>query len=868
MAPSKDTNKLFEAILDGNTEKTAILLKKIKPQNPNTLRSMSGKSLLHTAIASAQPRLEVINLLIDCGMSWPVDVIDSEELYRACWEKRSFMSIFQGSIWLQMELAQSLGLFWVNSALVAYPEEVQKTFGATCKIAAAIACLGGGSSALSHWMTSVPAWDQRDMIRSAIVASALCCDCMQCKLCKSPGLPDIERRISGLNYLWRQTTFTREPWLLAAYMSRSFAAFAALLESYDKTAQDIVANSKHQLPPIQRCSWEVADSEHASLRAGSLLQCHVMWSLGTSVVAKIFMSFFDAMPHLFEHRDENTERNVWHCLAATGEHGSQYIRRFMSTSVIQQQEKLLAQLTSIDSVGCNPWTLVLFHSSYALDKDSLSDPLEDWIDFCGTLEIWQQTMTCIISHQMWDEWHRIVRLWAKYRSSGSSSVAGTLTLVQCARLWQAAILSQQYEVVIEMEEILRPHLSNLHQHMPRFHLEQLGWNDGPAFLQAFRLWRHPCDGIKPSLLALVDLGVSVSVALPDTKETALHLARTNDQVQFLLQRGADIWARDAQLRLPLHTACLNAAPQVVDALLCVCHQHRLPHVGAASGQWSKQMVRATDATGQTPWHCLARSTSRLPHKKDGENPVAAIAKLLLDAQVDPTQRDMYGRTGLFYAAQQGCHVIVSGILTSHDAISRSLTYAALQISDRQGMMPLDAAVVATLSSRSCRQFPCRMRAVNCLAENTPPEREVASNLSAMLPSPTRSNAALQTLLRQSRKLDAPVICWLLLTTIPHPSLPDDMPLLALLRLLHMRGHGPAQTWVLTAWVLKLQEWVLLLGKEYGLEACRDELEAVLPGLLAQPAAANMFEGLQPPRSPPPTTTLRCTFTLNKMRRFA
>lgn len=144
--------------------------------------------------------------------------------------------------------------------------------------------------------------------------------------------------------------------------------------------------------------------------------------------------------------------------------------------------------------------------------------------------------------------------------------------------------------------------------------------------------RHPAV-----VQVLLDAGVDLtSTRLPDGS-TPLHLVTRADVAQLLVDRGADVNAKGAAGRRPLHEAvCFDETGE----------QRQIVRVLVAAGA----ALDAVDGSGQT---CLFRAifadTSLAPQ---------SLVPLLLDAGVDPTIADNEGDTPLATALRQ-LRVLVS-----------------------------------------------------------------------------------------------------------------------------------------------------------------------------------------------------------------
>ncbi|CAI9780187.1 unnamed protein product [Fraxinus pennsylvanica] len=108
-------------------------------------------------------------------------------------------------------------------------------------------------------------------------------------------------------------------------------------------------------------------------------------------------------------------------------------------------------------------------------------------------------------------------------------------------------------------------------------------------------------------------------------DTVLHLSCLYGHlscVQFLLERGANLEAKDEDGAIPLHDACAGGYTEVVQLLLN----------SANDPDRIKRMLETVDVEGDTPLHHAARG--------EYEN----VIRLLLAYGASPTAANTYGKT--------------------------------------------------------------------------------------------------------------------------------------------------------------------------------------------------------------------------------
>ncbi|KAF5737515.1 Ankyrin repeat family protein isoform 1 [Tripterygium wilfordii] len=123
--------------------------------------------------------------------------------------------------------------------------------------------------------------------------------------------------------------------------------------------------------------------------------------------------------------------------------------------------------------------------------------------------------------------------------------------------------------------------------------------------------------------ALDNLNGSIDEPVEDG-DTALHLTCLYGHlpcVQLLLERGANLEARDEDGGIPLHDACAGGFAEIVQHLI----------TRANSPERVTRMLESVDAEGDTPLHHAAR----------GEH--VGVIRLLLAAGSSPTRANISGK---------------------------------------------------------------------------------------------------------------------------------------------------------------------------------------------------------------------------------
>ncbi|XP_011077298.1 tankyrase-2 [Sesamum indicum] len=125
-------------------------------------------------------------------------------------------------------------------------------------------------------------------------------------------------------------------------------------------------------------------------------------------------------------------------------------------------------------------------------------------------------------------------------------------------------------------------------------------------------------------LALESFNGNIDEPMEDG-DTLLHLTCLYGHlpcVQFLLERGADLEAKDEDGGIPLHDACAGGYTQIAQLIIS----------RASDPERVKRMLETVDTEGDTPLHHAAR----------GE--YGNVIRLLLAHGASPTRTNIYGKT--------------------------------------------------------------------------------------------------------------------------------------------------------------------------------------------------------------------------------
>ncbi|GMN39254.1 hypothetical protein TIFTF001_008490 [Ficus carica] len=147
-------------------------------------------------------------------------------------------------------------------------------------------------------------------------------------------------------------------------------------------------------------------------------------------------------------------------------------------------------------------------------------------------------------------------------------------------------------------------------------------SDTPPHLRALASASHLGDAHALGL-ALDNLEGSIDQPVEDG-DTALHLCCLYghlDCVQLLIERGANLEAKDEDGAIPLHDACAGGYTEIVQLLIN----------SANNAENIKRMLETVDAEGDTPLHHAAR----------GEHP--DVIGLLLASGASLTIVNLYGK---------------------------------------------------------------------------------------------------------------------------------------------------------------------------------------------------------------------------------
>lgn len=107
-------------------------------------------------------------------------------------------------------------------------------------------------------------------------------------------------------------------------------------------------------------------------------------------------------------------------------------------------------------------------------------------------------------------------------------------------------------------------------------------------------------------------------------DTLLHLTCLYGHlscVKFLLEKGANLEAKDEDGAIPLHDACAGGYTEIVRLIISYANEHGV-----------KRMLETVDTEGDTPLHHAAR----------GE--YGDVVRVLLAHGASPTKTNIYGKT--------------------------------------------------------------------------------------------------------------------------------------------------------------------------------------------------------------------------------